>query len=116
MADTMVQARWNGHSMVGKLERVLVCSPRTAGWDRMERVARWQELGFLHAPSFATAQAQHEALCAELARAGAEIVELPPAEELTLDAAYTHEMTFWGCFGPAGQAEQSLAQKRERHD
>jgi len=99
MADTMVQARWNGHSMVGKLERVLVCSPRTAGWDRMERVARWQELGFLHAPSFATAQAQHEALCAELARAGAEIVELPPAEELTLDAAYTHDASLATDFG-----------------
>ncbi len=25
---------FNGHSMVGPLQRVLVCSPQTAGWDQ----------------------------------------------------------------------------------
>jgi N-dimethylarginine dimethylaminohydrolase len=99
MSQTVVQARCNGHSMVGKLERVLVCSPRTAGWNRAERVARWKELGFLHPPDFRTAQAQHEALCAELVRAGAEIVELPPADELTLDAVYTHDASLPIDFG-----------------
>jgi len=82
---------FNGHSMVGELRRVLVCSPRTAGWDRPERAARWQELGFLHPPNFEVAQSQHEALCRELESAGAEIVELPPADELTLDAVYAHD-------------------------
>ena len=91
MAETVEQTRWNGHSMVGRMERVLVCSPRAAGWDRADRVARWSELGFLHAPDFAAAQAQHEALCAQLAKAGAEIVELSPSDELTLDAVYTHD-------------------------
>jgi N-dimethylarginine dimethylaminohydrolase len=77
--------------MSGTLERVLVCSPRTAGWNQPERVAQWQELGFQHAPDFARAQSQHEALCRELQTAGAEIVEMPPAPDLSLDAVYAHD-------------------------
>ncbi len=77
--------------MIGALERVLVCSPRTAGWNQPNRAARWQELGFHHAPDFATAQSQHEALCRELKIAGAEVIELPPTPNLSLDAVYTHD-------------------------
>ena len=77
--------------MVAPLERVLVCSPRTAGWNQPERAAHWHKLGFHHAPDFAQAQSQHEALCRELQTAGAEIVQLPPAPALSLDAVYTHD-------------------------
>jgi len=77
--------------MVGPLLRVMVCSPRTAGWDQPDRAARWQHLGFLHAPNFAVAQSQHEALCSELASAGTEIIELPADSHLSLDAVYTHD-------------------------
>jgi N-dimethylarginine dimethylaminohydrolase len=77
--------------MVGALERVLVCSPRTAAWNHPDRAARWQELGFQHAPDFATAQSQHEALCRELAAAGAEVIEMAPAPGLSLDAVYAHD-------------------------
>jgi len=77
--------------MSGALERVMVCSPRTAGWNQPERAARWQELGFQHAPDFARAQSQHEALCRELETAGAEVVEMPPAPDLSLDAVYAHD-------------------------
>ena len=77
--------------MTGALERVMVCSPRTAGWNQPDRVARWQELGFHHAPDFKISQSQHDALCRELETAGAEIVEMPPATELSLDAVYTHD-------------------------
>ena len=77
--------------MVGPLTRVAVCSPRTAGWNQPNRVARWQELGFHHAPDFATAQAQHEFLCRELAAANAEVIELSPAPDLSLDAVYAHD-------------------------
>ncbi|MGH9536594.1 MAG: dimethylarginine dimethylaminohydrolase family protein [Terriglobales bacterium] len=82
---------FNGHSMVGALERVLVCSPRAAGWDQPGRADRWTELGFLHAPDFQTAQAQHEQLCLQLESAGAEVLQLPAAGGLTLDAVYTHD-------------------------
>ena len=77
--------------MVGSLERVMVCSPRTAGWNRRDLVAHWQELGFHHLPDFATAQREHEALCRELRSAGSEIIEMPPAAEFSLDAVYAHD-------------------------
>jgi N-dimethylarginine dimethylaminohydrolase len=91
MTATLTKITFNGHSMVGPLERVLVCSPRTAGWNEPNRVSHWQEFGFHHAPNFEIAQSQHEALCRELTAAGAEIVELPAANDLSLDAAYAHD-------------------------
>lgn len=90
---------FNGHSMVGRLQRVLVCSPRTAGWNQPDRVGQWRELGFHHAPDFALAQSQHQALCRELESAGAELLELPPAETLSLDAAYAHDASLATDFG-----------------
>ncbi len=77
--------------MTGALERVMVCSPRTASWDQTDRAAHWRELGFQHAPDFARAQSQHEALCRELRSAGAEVIEMPPAAEFSLDAIYAHD-------------------------
>jgi N-dimethylarginine dimethylaminohydrolase len=82
---------FNGHSMVGPLQRVLVCSPHAAGWDQTGTADRWRELGFLHAPEFTTAQAQHDELCRQLEAAGAEVFHLPPASNLSLDAVYTHD-------------------------
>jgi N-dimethylarginine dimethylaminohydrolase len=81
----------NGHSMTGGLLKVLVCPPHHAGWDRVDRVAAWQDLGFQHAPDFSAAQTQHDNLCRLLTDAGAEVVCLPPSDALTLDAAYTHD-------------------------
>jgi N-dimethylarginine dimethylaminohydrolase len=82
---------FNGHSMVAQLQRVLVCSPRTAGWDVPGCAGRWQELGFLHPPDFSTAQAQHDQLCRQLESAGAEVIQLPTGSDLSLDAVYTHD-------------------------
>lgn len=99
MTQTITATRFNGHSMVAPLQRVLVCSPRTAGWNQPDRVARWQELGFHHAPDFSTAQAQHQALCRELHTAGAEAIEVSPAVDLSLDAVYTHDASLATDFG-----------------
>jgi N-dimethylarginine dimethylaminohydrolase len=85
--------------MVGMLERVLVCSPRNAGWDEREKTRHWQELGFLHAPDFPAAQAQHEAMCRELESAGAEVVCLRPSPKLSLDAVYAHDASLPTDFG-----------------
>jgi len=98
-ADPITAAQFNGHSMVGSLQRVLVCSPRTAGWNRPECGARWRDLGFHHAADFATAQAQHDALCRELTAAGTEVMELAPAPELSLDAVYAHDASLPTDFG-----------------
>ena len=82
---------YNGHSMVAALRRVVVCSPRNAGWNCNQRVSCWRELGFSHPPEFETAQAQHEALCRELEECGAEVLNLPGSSQLSLDAVYTHD-------------------------
>jgi N-dimethylarginine dimethylaminohydrolase len=93
---------FNGHSMVGRLKRVLVCSPRAAGWNQPSTIARWRELGFLHPPDFATAQAQHDELCRQLESAGAEIFNLPAASDLSLDAVYTHDPSLASDYGLIG--------------
>ncbi len=82
---------FNGHSMVGRLERVLVCSPEGAGWNQAAKADRWRELGFFHAPDFETAQAQHDKLCGLLAYLRVEVLHLPPSPDLSLDAVYTHD-------------------------
>jgi N-dimethylarginine dimethylaminohydrolase len=85
--------------MVGALQRVLICSPRAAGWNQSKRSARWRELGFLHPPDFETAQAQHDVLCRELQAAGAEVIELSPSDHFSLDAAYAHDSSLATDFG-----------------
>ena len=85
--------------MVGALQRVLVCSPRTAGWNQPERIACWHDLGFHHAPDFAKAQAEHETLCRELQTAGAEVIELPSDDEFSLDGVYAHDASLATDFG-----------------
>ena len=99
MLQATTKTHFNGHSMVGALERVMVCSPRTARWNQPAIATRWQELGFHHAPDFATAQSQHEALCHELKSAGAELLEMPAACNLSLDAVYTHDASLPTDFG-----------------
>jgi N-dimethylarginine dimethylaminohydrolase len=78
-------------SMTRQLRRVLVCPPENAGWGDREKAAAWRELGFQHAPDFATAARQHEILCRLLRECGAEVVVLPPSDILTLDAVYAHD-------------------------
>ena len=97
--QTTTKTDFNGHSMVSPLERVLVCSPRTAGWDQPEKVAGWRELGFNHAPDFEIAQSQHDSLCRELRTARAEVIEFPPASDLSLDAVYAHDASLTTDFG-----------------
>ncbi len=99
MPQTITETRFSGHSMVDPLQRVLVCSPRTAGWNDPESAARWHDLGFHHAPDFGESQLQHEALCHELATAGAHVVELTPSSELSLDAVYVHDASLPTDFG-----------------
>jgi N-dimethylarginine dimethylaminohydrolase len=90
---------FNGHSMVGELLRVMVCPPGNAGWNDSRKSANWRELGFRHAPDFAVARRQHEILCRLLAESGAEVVSLPAAGSLTLDAVYTHDASLATDFG-----------------
>lgn len=90
---------FNGHSMVAPLKRVLVCSPRTAGWNQPDHVTRWHELGFGHQPDFSTSESQHSILCRELEAVEAEVIDLPPDDALSLDAAYAHDASLATDFG-----------------
>jgi N-dimethylarginine dimethylaminohydrolase len=85
--------------MVGTLERVLVCSPSAAGWNSLDRVTQWRQLGFLHEPNFQVARTQHDALCNELEAAGAEVLCLPASESFSLDAVYAHDASLATDFG-----------------
>ena len=90
---------FNGHSMTGELLRVIVCPPGNAGWNDSGKAAAWRDLGFRHAPDFAAAERQHEILCRLLNESGAEVVCLPPAETLTLDAVYVHDASLATDYG-----------------
>jgi N-dimethylarginine dimethylaminohydrolase len=85
----MTVEKCNGNSMTGDLLRVMVCPPRNAGWN--SPASTWKDLGFLHAPKFDEAQKQHDVLCRLLKDAGAEVLCLPPADSLSLDAVYAHD-------------------------
>jgi N-dimethylarginine dimethylaminohydrolase len=80
-----------GHTMAGTLRRVLVCAPETAGWDRG---AAWRDLGYFHSPELGRASEQHAALVAALENAGAEVLQLPADDGLSLDAVYAHDASF----------------------
>ena len=109
--------RYNGHSMVGTLRSVLVCSPQTAGWDNPQRTARSTELGFAHPPNFAAAQEQHEALCRILKEAGAEVHHLLASPALTLDAVYTHDASLPTDFGlmPMNPGKANRVPEAQQH-
>jgi N-dimethylarginine dimethylaminohydrolase len=96
---TLDSSKFNGHSMVGKLERVLVCTPRNAGWRNPEIAGRWQELGFMHPPDFEAAQTQHDRLCQLLENAGAEVERLPESKVFSMDAVYAHDCSLPTDFG-----------------
>jgi arginine deiminase len=85
--------------MTGDLLRVMVCPPANASWDVSGKAAAWQELGFRHAPDFRVAQRQHEILCRVLTESGAEVLSLPAAESLTLDAVYVHDPSLTTDYG-----------------
>ena len=93
------ETRCNGHSMVGSLQRVLVCSPVAAGWNQPERANQWRDLEFQHPPQSDEASAQHAALVHELEAAGAEIIELPAATDFSVDAVYAHDSSLATDFG-----------------
>jgi N-dimethylarginine dimethylaminohydrolase len=85
--------------MTGELLRVMVCPPRHAGWNDPRKAAAWRELGFQHAPDFAEAHTQHETLCQLLTEAKAEVVSLPAAPSLSLDAVYAHDASLATDYG-----------------
>jgi len=75
---------YGARSMTAALRRVLVRPPQPAD------AARWREYGWRAAPDPAAAAREHEALCALLEEAGAEVV-LAAGETGNPDAIYTYD-------------------------
>ena len=75
---------YGARSMTAPLRRVLVRPPQPAD------AARWREYGWRAAPDPAAAGQEHEALCALLEEAGAEVV-LAAGETGNPDAIYTYD-------------------------
>ncbi len=78
--------------MAGPLKRVLLCSPKAAGWGRP--ASPWRTLGYFHEPKGELAERQHARLAEILESAGAEVHFLPADEALGLDAVYAHDASF----------------------
>jgi N-dimethylarginine dimethylaminohydrolase len=79
------------HNEFGRLTRVALRSPRFAfvNAHRIER--QWRALNFTAPPDFARALDEFDALTELVASGGAEIVEMPEAAGLTLDALYVRD-------------------------
>ncbi len=90
---------YGGHSMSSRLRRVMVCSPRTAGWDDGERANQWRDMGYIHRPDFNKAQAEHDQLTHLLEKLGAEVISLPEGDHLSIDAVYPHDASLMTDFG-----------------
>jgi dimethylargininase len=82
-------ADFGSTSMTGELRRVLVRRPLP------EDASAWAAYGWRAAPDLAAAQAEHEAFCALLEEAGAEVIvsEHDPGNP---DAIYTYDPTLVG--------------------
>jgi dimethylargininase len=76
---------FGSQSMVAPLRRVLVVAPRP------DEAARWREAGWRSAPDRGRLAAEHEAFCAELRVAGAEVVRAETSRESGLDAIYPYD-------------------------
>jgi N-dimethylarginine dimethylaminohydrolase len=80
----MAEARYGCENMVAKLERVLVRRPEEAACER------WLDYGWRSAPDSGKLLREHDAFCAVLESAGAEIVFGGPVP-LGLDAIYAFD-------------------------
>jgi N-dimethylarginine dimethylaminohydrolase len=85
---------YGGQTMAGVLRRVMVCSPKAAGWNNAEETARWRELSYYREPDLTTAEAQHAELRRELESLGVNVLSLPAGEDLSLDAIYVQDASF----------------------
>ncbi len=76
---------FGGENMVGRLARVLVRAPRA------EDCAAWRAYGWRAAPEPSRMAAEHEAFCAELEDAGAEVGVAKAPLAACPDAIYVHD-------------------------
>ena len=82
---------FGGHTMTGRLRRVLVKRPAEAFASVDQIAAQWRDLGYLGPPDLEQAGAEHARFVALLEQAGAEVVYLPADPRTGLDSLYCHD-------------------------
>ena len=82
---------FGGHTMTGRLRRVLVKRPAEAFIGADQIAAQWQGLGYLEPPNLAQAAVEHARFVALLEQAGAEVAYLPADPRTGLDSLYCHD-------------------------
>lgn len=95
------------HDQVGSIARVYVRPPRA------QDLLAWREYGWRSAPDETLAREEHEALCAELERAGAEVVVGATAVEGDPDAIYAYDPVLMTDRGAILLRPSKLGRQRE---
>src|SRR5689334_7172254 len=75
----------------GKLRKVAVRTPTIAFASDPKIDSEWQTLNYHSRPDLVNAKSEFAAVGAILTDSGAEVIELPAGEGLTLDSLYTHD-------------------------
>jgi N-dimethylarginine dimethylaminohydrolase len=75
----------------GTLKKVALRDVEAAFQNEAKIDAEWKDLNYHSRPDLAKSKNQYDAFEAILKSAGAEVIKLPAAEGLTLDAIYTHD-------------------------
>ena len=78
-------------SEVDRLTQVLVKHPRAAFVDAQTIATQWSALHFTSPPDLGRATDEHDRFVALMRSAGATIVELPRADDVTLDSIYARD-------------------------
>jgi N-dimethylarginine dimethylaminohydrolase len=106
----------------GRLTRVALGSPRVAFKDAAQIASQWRGLNFTAPPDFSRAVEEFQALTELVAAGGAEIIEMPDAPGLTLDALYVRDASIVTprgsilcCMGKAARQPEPEAQRRAYH-
>jgi N-dimethylarginine dimethylaminohydrolase len=75
----------------GALKKAAVRRPQDSFVSDAKIDAEWKDLNYHSRPDLSNSIKEFEAVEAALKAAGAEVIALPPADGLTLDAIYTHD-------------------------
>ena len=75
----------------GSLTRVAVRGPKAAYRDAEAIASEWEALRFHSPPELSAAETEHAFFVQCLKDAGAEVIQLPEGEALTLDSLYTRD-------------------------
>ena len=75
----------------GALKRVAVRPARVAFADQARIDSQWRDHGYHAAPDLTAALAEYERFAEALSKAGAEVIELPDGNDLTIDGIYARD-------------------------